>query len=710
MGILMRTYIFICVFGVVSMISIVFMTYSSKSTHHSVQVSDRTLWQNHWKTYSLQKNHRDVGARIEEIKKINLPAEFREKTDIQDAEDDNFSVKLFSDGDRRPNRNTASVRDSLDGSSKDFPSDSKWGVSRPEKVPSLFKEVERTADKLFGTPLEHLSEEEREKTKDEETNGAVTEAPTRYLRKNTSRVVFKEQPVLNNSKATSSKATAEHRHLVIAEARDRLSALRKKYNETPKYSQHFTKKKLDAVNRTSHIREAEQAYLSRHKHNTKGETANVRQPAPLRRKPVSKKISRTLEQPNGIGGVEFKVGRNRQPILVSRQVMNRSAVLSYPKYIRSNATLSRVLPLGNLSAGRCKPLNNFAMMKTHKCSSSTLQNILYRWGDDHNLTFILPKDGVYLGHPEPFNIEYAQRVPGDRYNILANHARYDEGGLKKVLPSDTIYITILRDPVKQFESAFTYYKFDERYGVSGLRGFLQQPEVYFQSEPVYPRQAGRNQMLYDLGLDARFMDETSHEVQKYIAMIESNFQLVMIAEYFEESLILLKDLFCWSVDDIVYFNQNARSKASVRRVTGSMRREILDWNSADNFLYNHFNRTLWAKIERFGVDRMKEEIKELQLRNDILKKKCIGGKLESHDPRMWYPEGIKVNSFVMNPNALGDHLCEQLIRPELSYISILRAKQWSTAVSLDRKNYTRRKRSRHIPWRVVELDPKKKTG
>ncbi len=427
MGTLMRTYISICVFGMVSMICVVFMTYSNKSTHR-VQVSDSTLWRKHWKTYNIQKNHRDVNARLEDIKHVHLPADFREKVDVLDAEDDNFSAKLFSDSDRRANRNTASVRDSLDAASKDSLFGSKWSMQeeskgRPEKVTSLSKEVERVADKLFGTSFEHLSKKGIEKTEEVEPNRAVPERTTKFSLKNTSRVDFKEQLVLNKS-----TAVAKERHVVLAEARDKLIALRKKAKETSKYSLHFTKKKPDTGNKTSRMREAERNYHARHKPLSERKTAGVGQLAPVRRKPVSKRISRTLERSKGIGGVEFKVGPNHQPILVSNQVVNRSAVLSYPKYIRSNATLSRVLPLGNLTAGRCKPLNNFAMMKTHKCSSSTLQNILYRWGEDHNLTFILPKDGVYLGHPEPFSIEYAQRVPGDRYNILANHARYDERG------------------------------------------------------------------------------------------------------------------------------------------------------------------------------------------------------------------------------------------------------------------------------------------
>lgn len=77
----------------------------------------------------------------------------------------------------------------------------------------------------------------------------------------------------------------------------------------------------------------------------------------------------------------------------------------------------------------CTPRNNILLLKTHKCSSSTLQNILYRWGDDHNLSFVLPKGGMpYLGSPALFSKEYAIDSADGVYNILANHARFSEKG------------------------------------------------------------------------------------------------------------------------------------------------------------------------------------------------------------------------------------------------------------------------------------------
>ena len=53
---------------------------------------------------------------------------------------------------------------------------------------------------------------------------------------------------------------------------------------------------------------------------------------------------------------------------------------------------------------------------------------------------------------------------------------------------------------------------------------------------------GRNQQLWDLGLT-----NTSHFdlVEAKVQEVDKNFHLVMIAEHFEESLVLLSHQLCW---------------------------------------------------------------------------------------------------------------------------------------------------------------------
>ena len=60
---------------------------------------------------------------------------------------------------------------------------------------------------------------------------------------------------------------------------------------------------------------------------------------------------------------------------------------------------------------------------------------------------------------------------------------------------------------------------------------------------------GQNQMLWDFGLElGHLANETA--VRAKIDEIDANFDLVMVAERFDESIILLRDELCWTYQDV----------------------------------------------------------------------------------------------------------------------------------------------------------------
>ena len=69
------------------------------------------------------------------------------------------------------------------------------------------------------------------------------------------------------------------------------------------------------------------------------------------------------------------------------------------------------------------------------------------------------------------------------------------------------------------------------------------------------RNLGRNQMLWDSGLAAAAMDNRT-AVDNKIAEMDDTFGLVMIAERWDESVILLRDLLCWDYSDVINFKLN----------------------------------------------------------------------------------------------------------------------------------------------------------
>ncbi|XP_072017686.1 galactosylceramide sulfotransferase-like [Amphiura filiformis] len=109
----------------------------------------------------------------------------------------------------------------------------------------------------------------------------------------------------------------------------------------------------------------------------------------------------------------------------------------------------------------CRSVTDIVFLKIHKCSSTTVQNLLLRFGEKHDLTFVLPPHANYLGDPQntSFDRKYMIEYPDVKYNILCHHTRFNEENIVNLMPSDSVYITILRDPVTMYESLFTYAGF-----------------------------------------------------------------------------------------------------------------------------------------------------------------------------------------------------------------------------------------------------------
>merc|ERR1711894_107372 len=111
--------------------------------------------------------------------------------------------------------------------------------------------------------------------------------------------------------------------------------------------------------------------------------------------------------------------------------------------------------------------------------------------------------------------------------------------------------------------------------------------------------------MFDFGFSAD--TESKSEINAAIDQLDKTFDLVMIQNYFDESLILLKELLGLTFLDIVSFKTNARTKPD-QKLSKAVKQEILDWNHADSQLFLHFNATFWRKVSDFGLERMAAEV------------------------------------------------------------------------------------------------------
>jgi len=102
-------------------------------------------------------------------------------------------------------------------------------------------------------------------------------------------------------------------------------------------------------------------------------------------------------------------------------------------------------------------------------------------------------------------------------------------------------------------------------------------------------------MFFDLGL--RTADYHKPEIVKdAILDIDDKFTVVLIYEYLDESLVLLKRKLCWELDDVLYLKALLTTDISTRKYTASEIESLQKWSRADFLLYEHFNASLWKTI------------------------------------------------------------------------------------------------------------------
>ena len=109
-------------------------------------------------------------------------------------------------------------------------------------------------------------------------------------------------------------------------------------------------------------------------------------------------------------------------------------------------------------------------------------------------------------------------------------------------------MTILRDPVETFESFYSYMNVDRRLNMD-INQFARSIAARQESNMSLDIARGRNKALYDLGLEAEEMFEQETVLRK-IQTLDQEFDQVLILERLEESLVLMAQSLCWTLDQV----------------------------------------------------------------------------------------------------------------------------------------------------------------
>ena len=282
-----------------------------------------------------------------------------------------------------------------------------------------------------------------------------------------------------------------------------------------------------------------------------------------------------------------------------------------------------------------KPANSVFFMKTHKTAGSAIQNIMLRRALTNNLSVAIGegKDWSRLCFSQHFSRDCPSNRHHAPFDMIAHHLRFNWTELRAVMKPGSVYITIIRDPAALVQSAYYYFGWAEYLSEPDFSNFIQHYSSYkFNRKIQLPY---RNLMMYDLGLNVdQFENITA--IRRKVAEVEDAFSLVMMFEYFYESLVLMKYLLNWSYEDVACFSINTVSRQPNKALSRDASDQLIKYNRADYMLYKHLKAIFFEHLRAFGHDRMAKEVEDLKQTIHEIDRRCSSPMLRPNIPdKLW---------------------------------------------------------------------------
>ena len=156
---------------------------------------------------------------------------------------------------------------------------------------------------------------------------------------------------------------------------------------------------------------------------------------------------------------------------------------------------------------------------------SSVANVFHRAALRMRSLIVLPRNNLSFGWPSIGGTLLAEsHVPlpnmpaGKHLEILASaYARYNRKAMEALVP-DAAYFTILRDPVKHFQSSWVYWHITEHIRDASKNGstvtmemFLGNVDLYWPLLSTDDINVLHNSMAFDLGLTSQVLLWLAHD-------------------------------------------------------------------------------------------------------------------------------------------------------------------------------------------------------
>ncbi|XP_019645870.1 PREDICTED: uncharacterized protein LOC109486481 [Branchiostoma belcheri] len=217
----------------------------------------------------------------------------------------------------------------------------------------------------------------------------------------------------------------------------------------------------------------------------------------------------------------------------------------------------------------------------------------------------------------------------DVYNVIAHGMTY-KWRVHDVMPPDAAYFSVLRNPENHFKSMFHYYDVGKVLGISGKN----QASKLLKNPAALTSKKGGIQNFRNITRD---------------------FGMLVILEHLSESLVLLRRVMCWRLQDILYLEKSVTQYSYKDTPMGPKQlANLRKINKIDFQLYDFFNQTLWKTIKGLGPEFL-DEVKYYREVNIEVDKFCRQIETEATISKLSIPEGKWTKGFLVSQRT-----CEEL--------------------------------------------------
>lgn len=268
-----------------------------------------------------------------------------------------------------------------------------------------------------------------------------------------------------------------------------------------------------------------------------------------------------------------------------------------------------------------REVRHIAFLKIHKAASGSATSIFFRFGTSRKLKFVRPKWLNIISSQDTISDNSIHNGASKPFDIMTSHVIYNREAFQKYVHNDSVYIGILREPYFQFKSSMNYMAPKYVYNISNvdpIQQYLNNPLKY---EPAKSPRASwiNNRQATEFGTpDKIIIDRNATAMDEYVKKLDKEFQLVIIAEYFDESIVLMRRMLNWKLSDILYRRLHIRGwdrKLTIPRAHD--RRLYRKYAFADYALYDFFFQRLFKQIKRAGDDFYQEVLYFKQVRDEM---------------------------------------------------------------------------------------------